>query len=168
MVAEVMRYQESAEVNRPVAILSDRLEDVKKKIANMIRAIQSGIWSETTGEVLRSLEREQKEIEAKIERERLTARVFTEDEVYAFLRALEHADTNDTDTQRYLVNACISRIYLFDADGGQRLVFDLNYSTNDVEPVSFERVRQICSNVCLCRDRRTIAEDGHVLLLIMI
>lgn len=168
MVAEVMRYQESAEVNRPVAILSDRLEDVKKKIANMIRAIQSGIWSETTGEVLRSLEREQKEIEAKIEHERLTARVFTEDEVYAFLRALKHADKNDTDTQRYLVNACISRIYLFDADGGQRLVFDLNYSTNDVEPVSFERVRQICSNVCLCRDRRTIAECGHVLLLIII
>lgn len=168
MVAEVMRFQESAEVNRPVAILSDRLSEVKKKIANMIRAIQSGIWSETTGEVLRSLEREQKEIEAKIEHERLTARVFTEDEVYAFLRALKHADKTDTDTQRYLINACISRIYLFDVDGGQRLVFDLNYSTNDVEPVSFERVRQICSNVCLCRDRRTIAEYGHVLLLIMI
>lgn len=169
MVAEVMRYQESAEVSRPVAILSDRLADVKRKIANIVKAIQDGIWSETTGDILRSLEREQKDIEAQIEHERLTARVFTEEDVYSFLRAIKRADKNNEDTRRYLVNACIARIYLFDDDsGGQRLVFDLNYSTNDVEPISFERVRQLCSNVCLDRDRRTTADNGHVLLFIMI
>ena len=157
MVAEVMRYQESAEVNRSVVILSDRLREVQKKINNIVTAITSGIWSETT---------EQKTIQAQIEHERLTARVFTEDEVYAFLRALKRAEKSDTETQRYLINACIARIYLFDDDDGQRFVFDLNYSTNDVEPVSFERVRQLCSNPCLERDRRTAADNGHVLLFI--
>lgn len=166
MAAEVLRYQESAEVNRTTQILTDQLTEIKRKINNIVAAIQNGIWSETTGEVLRNLEAEQKATEDRIRHEELTRRVFTAEEIKTFLYALKRAEKTDTEAQRYLINACINRIYLFDDDGGQKFIFDLNYSTTGSEPVSFERVRQMCVNACLFVDRRTATEDGHVLLFI--
>lgn len=166
MSAEVIRYQESAEADSTLQYLQEQKAQTERKIANVLKALQAGIWTESTGELLRSLEDEQKRIQGQIEHERLSRRVFTADEVSSFLHALKRSDVSDTETQRYLVNSCVARVYLFDDDDGVRLLFDLNYSTDGTEPVSFSVVRKNCASLCLCRDRRTLTLDKHVLIAV--
>lgn len=164
MVAEVMRYQESAEVDSALQNLQEQKAQVDRKIGNVLKAITDGIWSDSTGDLLRSLEDEQRRLQERIQSERLTRRVFTEEDIYGFLHALKASEKKDTDTQRYLIDACIGRIYLFDDDDGQRMIIDVNYSVNGTEPIAFEVVREMSPHLCLDRDRRTLGNGKHVLI----
>jgi DNA invertase Pin-like site-specific DNA recombinase len=168
VTAEVLRYQETAEVNSTLQYLQEQKAQTDRKISNILKAITDGIWSESTGELLRSLEDAQRRIETQIQHERLTRRVFTAEDVKAFLYALKRSEKTDSEAQRYLINSCIGRIYLFDDDDGQRLVIDINYSTDDSEPVRYDTVRKMSAVLCLCRDKRTVTESDHVLLSVFV
>lgn len=166
MVNAVIKYQTEDHEASVLSSLRQQHKTVTRKLNNLVTAAENGIWSETTNNRLHELEAEQRHLEDRIREETLTQPVFTAEDITAFLTGLKRAQKTDTDAQRYLINSCISRIYLFDSDDGQRLVIDVNYAEHGKQPARLESVvRAISPLLCHQRFARTQTADGDMLLI---
>ena len=145
--------------------LEQQKKQEQKKLDNIMKAMESGVWSDTVNDRLHELETQIKRIEQRIQEEKLSLVQFTADDIKQFLYALRNAQETDSEAQQYLINACINRIYLFDDDDGQRLVIHVNMSEHQSEPVSREIiVRLMSDSLHLKVHKRTLTYDGAVIL----
>ena len=165
MVPRVLAYQESEQATATIRNLEEQKKQVQKKIDNILRALESGVWSDSVNERLHALEQQIETIEQRIETEKLSQVQFTADDIKRFLYALRNAEKTDSESQQYLINSCINRIYLFDDDDGQRMVIHVNMSDQQTEPVTRECVVRIMSeSLHFTNIKRTLADTGDVLL----
>ena len=165
MVPRVMKYQESDMAHGTIRNLEQQKKQEQKKLDNIMKAMESGVWSDTVNDRLHELETQIKRIEQRIQEEKLSLVQFTADDIKQFLYALRNAQETDSEAQQYLINACINRIYLFDDDDGQRLVIHVNMSEHQAEPVSREIiVRLMSDSLHLKVHKRTLTDDGAVIL----
>jgi len=167
MVPRVMKYQESDQAFATIRNLEEMKKQEQKKLDNIMKAIESGIWSDSVNSRLNELEHNMMRLEQRIQEEKLSMVQFTADDIKAFLYALKNAQKTDSDAQQYLINACINRIYLFDEDDGQKLVIHVNMSDQETEPITLQSVvRSMSDSLHLNVHTRTLT-DGVVLLSIM-
>jgi hypothetical protein len=165
MVPRVMKYQESDQAHGTIRNLEQQKKQEQKKLDNIMKAMESGVWSDTVNDRLHELETQIKRIEQRIQEETLSLVQFSAEDIKAFLYALRNAQETDSEAQQYLINACINRIYLFDDDDGQRLVIHVNMSEHQTEPVSREIiVRLMSDSLHLKVFKRTLTDDGAVIL----
>ena len=165
MVPRVLAYQESEQATATIRNLNEQKKQVQKKIDNILRALESGVWSDSVNERLHALEQQIETIEQRIETEKLSQVQFTADDIKRFLYALRNAEKTDSESQQYLINSCINRIYLFDDDDGQRMVIHVNMSDQQTEPVTLKCVVRIMSeSLHFTNIKRTLADTGDVLL----
>ena len=165
MVPRVMKYQESGQAHGTIRNLEQQKKQEQKKLDNIMKAMESGVWSDTVNDRLHELETQIKRIEQRIQEETLSLVQFSAEDIKAFLYALRNAQETDSEAQQYLINACINRIYLFDDDDGQRLVIHVNMSEHQTEPVSREIiVRLMSDSLHLKVFKRTLTDDGAVIL----
>lgn len=91
-----------------------RLQDVKKSLKNLLRAIENGIFSETTQSRLTSLEEEQRELTAKIGSIRKQQdRLPTKEQMILMLKMFQSGDPKDKDFQQTIIDAFLVRAYLY-------------------------------------------------------
>lgn len=167
MVPRVMKYQESDHAHATIHNLTEQKKQFQKKLENIMNALESGVWSDTVNDRLHELEQQLKQLEQRIQEEKLSLVQFTAEDIKRFLYALKNAQETETEAQRYLINACINRIYLFDTDDGQKLVIHVNMSEHQTEPVTLEScVRLMSDSLHLPRIKRTLAESGAVLIAV--
>lgn len=165
MVPRVMKYQESDQAHGTIRNLEQQKKQEQKKLDNIMKAMESGVWSDTVNDRLHELETQIKRIEQRIQEETLSMVQFSAADIKAFLYALRNAQETDSEAQQYLINACINRIYLFDDDDGQRLVVHVNMSEHQTEPVPREViVRLMSDSLHLKVHTRTLTDDGAVIL----
>lgn len=120
-----------------IQAFKNQLNDVSRKIQNINKAISEGIWSSTTGDMLRSLEEEKTQLEEKIRDLQIRPADIPRDAVIAYLKDVKDGQTSHL--QEKLIDLFIRRIYLRDAeDGGMTALFELNMDGADGDPVSFE------------------------------
>ena len=168
VVPRVIRFQESDASSATIRNLEEQKKQIQKKLNNILRAMEDGVWSDTVNDRLHELEAQHKALEQRIHAEELSQVRFTADDIKAFLYALKRAEKTDSESQQYLINACINRIYLFDDDDGQRLVIHVNMSDQQTEPVTRECVVRIMSDsLHSFVHRRTLTDSGDVLLSAM-
>jgi DNA invertase Pin-like site-specific DNA recombinase len=167
MVPRVMKYQESDQAFATIRNLEEMKKQEQRKLDNIMKAIESGIWSDSVNSRLNELEHNMMLLEQRIQEEKLSMVQFTADDIKAFLYALKNAQKTDSDAQQYLINACINRIYLFDEDDGQKLVIHVNMSDHETEPITLQSVvRSMSDSLHLNVHTRTLT-DGVVLLSTM-
>lgn len=167
----VIEYQEQQNKNSPVTLLEQQLKAEQAKLNNIIKAIENGIDSEALKNRMQELEQSCSAIKTRIQAEKAVAVQFTAEDVSAWLYALKRAEKTDSQSQAFLINACIGRIYIFDTDNDdeQRIVIEVNYSDRMPEPVKLDAVVRLLDYYpCFCVRKRTRCPDGQILLSMII
>lgn len=141
-VADVQRqeYEEASELG----YLRQRLDSCEAGIRNIMRAIEAGILTESTGARLRELEAERDQLRADIAREELRPAPMTEAQIAFFLESFRGGDVEDPEYRQRIIDTFVRRVYLYD----DRIVITYNTGTRDaagaVTPAETEAVLQGC------------------------
>ena len=109
-----------------------RLNEVKKQIANIVRAVEMGIISEEFKERMAELQEEKKNLLGLIEVEKITTKPYDRERVVKYLYDIREGDAKDKDFQRRVIRQFVRAVYLFDDHfklsvdfTGENTVFDI-------------------------------------------
>lgn len=117
--------------------LQDQLKEVKKKIKNLMTAIEQGIITSTTKERLEELESEKNHIEGQIAKEEMKKPLLTKERIMFWLLSFKSGDVNDLEYQRRVVDTLVNSVYVYDdGDKGRRIVFTFNISGQNTATIS--------------------------------
>ena len=127
MVLAKLRLGESQ-----LSYYEQRLNEVKKQIANIVRAVEMGIISEEFKERMAELQEEKKNLLGLIEVEKITTKPYDRERVVKYLYDIREGDTKDKDFQRRVIRQFVRAVYLFDDHfklsvdfTGENTVFDI-------------------------------------------
>lgn len=114
IIESYSRFYESARKDAALVAQREQLQQNKKATENILKAIEMGIFTDTTKERLLSLEAERKDLEEAIRiAEEALVRV-TPDQVRFFIERFKSMDADDRDVQRQFIKTFIQEIYLYD------------------------------------------------------
>lgn len=117
--------------------LQEELKDIKKKIKNLMTAIEQGIITSTTKERLEELESEKNHIEGQIAKEEMKKPLLTKERIMFWLLSFKSGDVNDLEYQRRVVDTLVNSVYVYDdGDKGRRIVFTFNISGQNTATIS--------------------------------
>ena len=119
-------YNKSIEKDKILESLNKQLQENNKKLANFVRAIENGIFNDTTNERMKELEILNKDLQQKItSREMLVIKPLDKNVIYSFLCSFKDIDLNDKLACQRLVDMFLNRVVLFDDH------CDIYFNTND-------------------------------------
>ena len=108
-------YNKSIEKDKVLESLNKQLQENNKKLANFVRAIESGIFNDTTNERMKELEIANKDLQEKItSREMLVIKPLDENVIYSFLCSFKDVDITDQLACQRLVDLFINKVVLYD------------------------------------------------------
>lgn len=110
--------------------LQAELDDVNTRLANILRAIEAGIFNETTQERMQELTSARKDLEQAVRLEELSNRLPAPDEVRFWLYELRSGDLDDRLYQRRLITTFVRAVFVYD----DRLRIQFNYGTESNFP----------------------------------
>ena len=113
---KVMQLQNEKQDNITLLSLQQNKKDVERKISNIIKAIENGIFTDTTKEQLETLEQSKKDIEYNITVEQFKSEApdITKDELIFYLNQFKEGAVNDIDCQRQIIDTFIDSIIIND------------------------------------------------------
>lgn len=145
LVESYGRFYESARKDATLTAMKEELAQNKKATANLLKAIEMGIITETTRDRLVELEAEKKDLEQSINSQERVLQQITPGQVRFFLERFRDMDADDREVQRQLIRTFVQEIYLyddhmkilfsFDSSGERRIDFD-EISCEESSPVS--------------------------------
>lgn len=108
------RFYESARKDDVLLAMKDELVQNQKATANLMKAIEMGIITDTTKSRMLELEAQKKDLEASIRSQEGVLQRITPDQVRFFLERFKEMDFDDRDVQRQLIKTFVQDIYLYD------------------------------------------------------
>ena len=102
-----------------------------------MKAIEAGIFTETTGHRLKELEADRNELLLEIEKEEILRPVISKEQVIFFLNRFKNGDIKDKKYQQQIIDLFVNKIYLYD----DKIIITYNYSGDNNE-VSADIVEQ--------------------------
>ena len=102
-----------------------------------MKAIEAGIFTETTGNRLKELEADRNELLLEIEKEEILRPVISKEQVIFFLNRFKNGDVKDKKYQQQIIDLFVNKIYLYD----DKIIIIYNYSGDNNE-VSADIVEQ--------------------------
>lgn len=135
-------YQAQDQSKAELESLERQLRQVETAIGNLVRAIEMGIFNESTKARMDELTEQQQQIKASIAECTLVNRFQLTRKIIAFfLYDLRNLDTSKVDSQKRIINTFINSIYLYD----DHFTIHFNYSGDstrvkyfDVESASYD------------------------------
>ena len=117
--------------------LQNELNEVEKKIRNLMNAIEQGIFTASTKERLEELEAIKKDVEGQIAREQIKKPSLTKEHIVFWLLKFKNGDINDIAYRRKIIDTFVNSVYLYDdGDKGRKLVITFNISGHNTETIS--------------------------------
>ena len=117
--------------------LQNELKDIKKKIKNLMNAIEQGIITSTTKERMNELELEKNEVEGKIAREEMKKPLLTKERIMYWLYSFKSGDIDDIEYRRRVIDTLVNSVYVYDdGEKGRRIVFTFNISGHNTATLS--------------------------------
>lgn len=127
---EVARLvQKDLSENTHLHCLEKRLEQVKKKIANLLDALETGAEAEFILERIRDRRDEKNALEVEIAKEKAIRPTLDEDAILFFLDELRKGNIRSKKYRAMLFNVFVNRIYLYD----DRMVLFFNVGKQEIE-----------------------------------
>ncbi len=123
--------------------LQKQLKDNKRKIKNLMTAIEEGIITPTTKERLKALEQEGIEIEGNIAREEMKKPLLTKERIQYWLYSFRSGDINDTSYQQRVIDTLVNSVWVYDGtDGGYKITINFNISGNNTTTLESSDIEQ--------------------------
>lgn len=108
-------YNKSIEKDTVLESLNKQLQENNKKLANFVRAIENGIFNDTTNERMKELEIANQDLQEKItSREMLVIKPLDKNVIYSFLCSFKDIDLTDKLACQRLVDMFINKVVLYD------------------------------------------------------
>jgi len=119
--------------NTTIPLLEKQLREVNKKLDNLMKAIEDGLYTRTTKERLEELEIQKDELIAKIADEKLKKPSFNEDFIRFWLMKFRKFDISQKKQRKALIGIFVNAIFLYD----DRMLITFNYK-DGTQTVRFE------------------------------
>ena len=119
--------------NTTIPLLEKQLREVNKKLDNLMKAIEDGLYTRTTKERLEALEIQKDELTAKIADEKLKKPSFNEDFIRFWLLKFRKFDISQQKQRKALIEIFVNAIFLYD----DRTLITFNYK-DGTQTVRFE------------------------------
>lgn len=135
----VMEYQATHSNKDEIKRLQAELSATKKKINNILDAIEQGILTPGTKERLESLETDKQRLEGQIAIKKSELPLINREKLLTWLHSFSEEDIEDKNIQAQLFKSFLERVYLYD-DGRIRIQFNLydNVSTKDFRTLDLD------------------------------
>ena len=114
LVGRVLDIQEQEAEDPILSGMERSLKETKKKIANIMAAIEAGIFTPTTKDRLTELEAEKDRIGAEITRAKIRQTTYSADEVRFYLESFRDGKADNPDFARQLIEVFVNSIYVYD------------------------------------------------------
>ena len=109
--------------NTVLTILKKQYAEIQKAIDNMLNAIQQGILTVSTKELLENLEKQKSELSMQIVKEEMAKPTLTKDQIVFRFSRFRKLNTNKLEHRRRLIDSFVNAIFLYD----DRITFTFNY-----------------------------------------
>ena len=119
--------------NTTIPLLEKQLREVNKKLDNLMKAIEDGLYTRTTKERLEALEIQKDELTAKIADEKLKKPSFNENFIRFWLMKFRKFDISQKKQRKALIEIFVNAIFLYD----DRMLITFNYK-DGTQTVRFE------------------------------
>ncbi len=119
--------------NTTIPLLEKQLREVNKKLDNLMKAIEDGLYTRTTKERLEALEIQKDELTEKIADEKLKKPSFNEDFIRFWLLKFRKFDISQKKQRKALIEIFVNAIFLYD----DRMLITFNYK-DGTQTVRFE------------------------------
>ena len=119
--------------NTTIPLLEKQLREVNKKLDNLMKAIEDGLYTRTTKERLEELEIQKDELIAKIADEKLKNPSFNEGFIRFWLMKFRKFDISQKKQRKALIGIFVNAIFLYD----DRMLITFNYK-DGTQTVRFE------------------------------
>ena len=119
--------------NTTIPLLEKQLREVNKKLDNLMKAIEDGLYTRTTKERLEALESQKDELTVKIADEKLKRPSFNEDFIRFWLMKFRKFDISQKKQRKALIEIFVNAIFLYD----DRMLLTFNYK-DGTQTVRFE------------------------------
>ena len=130
----VLAYQKQENTRLP--LLQKQLQEVKKKIGNLIAAIEQGILTPSTKQRMDELEQQRQQLETSILQEQIEKPPITREQILFWFDHFRHGDPKDPAFQQQVIDCFVNAVYLFD----DKIVLVFNYKECD-QLVTLEEVK---------------------------
>ena len=130
---KLLEYQSKENTRLPV--LQTELKEVKRRIDNLVSAIEQGILTPSTKARMEELEQQREALETSILQEQIEKPPITREQILFWFDQFRHGDPADIAFQEKVIDCFVNSIYLFD----DRIVVNFNYQEGG-RPVSLEEV----------------------------
>ena len=130
---KLLEYQSKENTRLPV--LQAELKEVKRRIDNLVSAIEQGILTPSTKARMEELEQQRETLETNILQEQIEKPPITRKQILFWFDQFRHGDPADIAFQEKVIDCFVNSIYLFD----DRIVVNFNYQEGG-RPVSLEEV----------------------------
>ena len=130
---KLLEYQSKKNTRLPV--LQAELKEVKRRIDNLVAAIEQGILTPSTKSRMEELEQQREELETSVLQEQIETPPITREQILFWFDQFCYGDPADIAFQEKVIDCFVNSIYLFD----DRIVVNFNYQEGG-RPVSLEEV----------------------------
>lgn len=120
----IMAYKKKVEESSELGYLEERLKESKAASKNIMKAIEAGIFNNTTNDRLKELEQEQAELVEQINEEMRHLPRLTRKDVVYWLESFKNGDVNEKRYQKKLIQNFLRAVYLY--DDHIRITFDFD------------------------------------------
>ncbi len=137
MIDNVMKFQEEMNKQSDLASYQDRLVEVRRGINNLVKAIEAGIFSESTKARLDELESEQRDLQGMIAFEQAKVKNVSRAQVQEYLDGFKDGSVDDPAFQKLLFKTFLIKVFL--DDDKYRIAFNYTDGQDTMEfPLSLE------------------------------
>lgn len=154
MIDNVMRFQEETKKQSDLSSYQNRLVEVRRSLDNLVKAVEAGVFSQSTKTRLDELEAEQRELQGMIAVEQAKIKTVTRDQIEYYLESLQDGDVDDPAYQKRLFKAFLIKAFLDDdkfcivynyADGLNTMEYSMTMDEIDSVDVIAECSYKPCS-----------------------
>lgn len=108
--------------------LQKTLNDVEKSISNLIRAMEAGIFNESTKQRMEELDNQKAELKTALDAAKLKVDLgLTKEHILYFLHRFTEMDYTDEACQKQLIKTFVNSVFVYD----DKVVLTFNYSGDD-------------------------------------
>ena len=135
-------YKKQQKDNDLSEVLQSRLNEVEKAQANIMKAIEAGLFNQATKNRMEELDAQREEIEAELsDLELVRSFQLTKDQILYFLCAMRDKNIEDPICQRQLIDTFVNSVFVYD----DKLILTFNYS-GDNRTVTLAEVDSLSTN----------------------
>ena len=133
-------YQKTKAENDTAAALHIQLEEIEQAQANIMKAVEAGLFSKATKKRMDELEGQRAEIEAELARTELIKEwEISREYITVFLKDMAAGNTKDRECQKQLIDTFVNAVFVYD----DKITITFNYSNSDVHTITFAEVESL-------------------------